>query len=216
MSYPKREELLTKLARLFPNNVEFYNVNGQTLNFQNSIIEILKTKINEVPVFSDEDLNQIYTRFSGNDSRAKLNLMFEADRDIYNLFKELMSDKTVDENFKKTILEVSNNLMRLQYNVILSICNTYSMDTPIIKLVGLINKKIEALNNIYIEKAESEKFKNAMDSMNVEAAPAGNIIASGGARDDDDDDDDDDNEDMEYYKKYLKYKSKYLQRKNKY
>lgn len=208
MSYLKREELLTNLIRLFPNNVEYYDVNGQALKFQTSINEILTTKINEIPVFSDEDLNQIYTRFSGNDSRAKLNLMFEADRDIFNLFKELMSDNTVDANFKTTILQVSSNLMRLQYNVILSICSTYSADTPIIKLVGLINKKIEALNNIYIEKAESEKFKTAMDSMRVEAAPSENIITGGGARDD--------NDDMGYYKKYLKYKSKYLQRKNKY
>jgi len=194
-----RSEVLENFVTLFPNDIKFYNDQRQEKNFVDDIINILKsTNEKNEPIFSDEDILHIYNRFNSEESREKLKVMFNADKEIYKLFKEIIDDPMANEQFKDTIFNISNNLMKLQHNVILSICNPYSSDKPIIKLIDLINKKIGALNEVYINKTESKKFKDAVQSL---AIPEENFnVISGGDP---------------YYKKYLKYKSKYVNHKNK-
>lgn len=196
-----RQKLLDDILDILPVNIKFFNAEGNESDFRSYINNILNaTAVNsEIPIFSNEDLLYIYNRFNDADSRKKLGVMFNVDNEIYDLFKSLIEDPTTKDNFKSTILKISNNLMKLQLNVLLSVCKQYSNDTSMLKLINLIDQKLDALNNVYINKPESENFKNAMNIVNsqIQQPPSSQF---GGNKD----------KDSKYYKKYLKYKTKYM------
>jgi len=188
--------ILNLIKSVSKEDISYYKVNGDETDIYKDLQEILSSD-----KFSLEDLQFIFEKFNTENAKAKLQQMFVIDQQIHQTIQQITHDNPNNVN-NHTLHQISNNLMKLQYNVILSICNKDAHTKPMYNLIDLISKKIEALNDVYIDKPESEKFKQAYSV--IHSNEYKNEPQGGGKK----------TEDI-YYKKYLKYKTKYLQKKNK-
>jgi len=214
-----RNNLLYEILNLFSEDIKFIDIDDKVKTFREYIANVLNTnkEASRDFIFNIMDLIHIRDKLKYLESNKKLDVMLDADKELYNLFDTIIQDKSIDDNFKNTIRKISHNLIKLQLNVLLSICKQYSDELPMAKLIGLINNKLDALNNIYIDKPESEKFKNAINTLNEQKLQNDQKLQNkqpnifidnkfGGCGNED--------EDNKYYKKYLKYKTKYILHRN--
>lgn len=227
----QRKDLLSNLETIFKDakaNEIYYLGQNNEINFLDQIMIILKG-INNAP-FTNEDLQYFAYRFNSEEVKPKLKSMFSVDQNLTKLIKDIVDSKQYPDELKNIVREIGIGLMNLQYNLLLSICNPYSKEVPMYKLITAIKEKINILNEINMNKPESEKFKMAYEDLGlipkyesenvvaqqqqvqqqqqqqVQQQPQQQVQPVQGQLPQEGGD--------RYFQKYLKYKKKYVSRKN--
>ncbi len=181
-----RQQILDRILKPDPDQPE--NINTLLEPVLNDILGAINE--NDLPAIRDA-LQQI--------DLARFRDLRDADNGLAESFDAIENNGEIDAEFKGTVDSLKKGLQRLQLNILLSICKVADDQGPQMKnLIVAIQGKINALNNLYINKPESEPIKNALQNNANLQVP----VLAGGDND-------------EYYKqKYLKYKAKYVNLKN--